>query len=607
MGEYLFYYPKQQIAGALAKRGFVTIRGRKPVKTTIRIDEISETRNLLVVVTKTDESGSFYIPCADPHNGFFYASTEPLPSGRRRLSLFLELCRGQLSRIQKKRTDWSFAGFSTPNNLRQQIRRATQKFSVLVTSDQDAADFDANTLSLFTELCEIGGKLNELYLSQTLAARRRVSTWNTQFGFAIDSADDWTTSYDALFTGSRAKFDPVFQTVNIRTNWRDIDKNGTYDWSRVERAVRNARNRGLRVTLGPLTRWGSDLPSRLQRPSIPAETLRIEYEQYLNSAFDAVGNHVDRWIVATNVETSPSLPTFEFRLPLAMKSVATIHARFPHARVLLGFEQALGDVARFADPPLVYPIELAARLAARHMFDGYYLEVNFGLTSHTTAPRDPMELHRFFDRWSMCGVKLSVATSCPSASPFAASNALAPSELFDRAFGEKPKRSFFFRSSHEVKPLEELLWNVQVQQELARRFYSSALARKAVDELIWSRWLDASPMNYEEYTSATKVFDPNHNDVADSAEPQPEDETYDDVESVEYEEEFPAMRDEDDEFDEIDLVSDDSCPGSESVSYSSNASNPENFTPTSGLIGLDRRVKPTLYKLAALKRAYLND
>ena len=174
MSEFLFFYPKRQIETALVIRGFAVVRGRKPVPTRIRVVEFDESRSQLVVDAKTDLSAALYVPCSGGREGFFYASTETLPSDRRPRPLYLELCRGQLSRIQRKRAEWSYSGFSTPERLRSQIRRAVQKFSVLVTADYDAPDYDAETFALFNSLCEIARRLNELYLSQTLAARRLI-------------------------------------------------------------------------------------------------------------------------------------------------------------------------------------------------------------------------------------------------------------------------------------------------------------------------------------------------------------------------------------------------------------------------------------------------
>ena len=626
MSEFLFFYPKRQIETALVIRGFAVVRGRKPVPTRIRVVEFDESRSQLVVDAKTDLSAALYVPCSGGREGFFYASTETLPSDRRPRPLYLELCRGQLSRIQRKRAEWSYSGFSTPERLRSQIRRAVQKFSVLVTADYDAPDYDAETFALFNSLCEIARRLNELYLSQTLAARRRTASWVSRFGFATNPHEKWTPSYDALFVGSksnhtRPKLEQLFQTVNIRVNWREIERHGSYDWSRVSDAVDAARERNLRVTLGPMTRWGTDLPSALQSSTIDADTLRGEFTKFLRTAVHALGDRVDRWIVATNVETSPDLPTFEFRLSNAMQAADYVRNNLPRSEAFLGLEQAFGDTSRFRDPPLVYAVDLAARLAQRHAFDGYYVETNFGLVPNTTAPRDPMELHRFFDRWRMIGVKLAVATSCPSAAPFATPNSLEPSELFTTLFADKQKRSFFFRQTGEGKALEELVWDVQVQQEFARRFYSSALACKAIDELIWTRWLDAKLMSYDEYSELVSVFDgaespaPFEQTVVDGfayAQRRDEDDFFgrDDFDDErQAEDDFFGDGPFDEElFDEIELASSDASfhSRSESVSFSAEIDAPENFTPTSGLLDAHGRPKPTLYKLAALRRAYLD-
>lgn len=612
MGEFFFFYPTRQIADALARRGFAAGRGRKPVRTAIRVEKYGGERKLLVVSAGTSESCSFYFPRPDARDNFFYASTDPLPPSSRPRSLYLELSRGQLSRIQRKRADWSYLGFSTPARLRQQIHRAIRKFSALVTEDSDAEGFDERSFSLFSELCGIGDKLNELYLDKTLAARRKFPDWFTRFGFAAEADENWIESYDPLFigakSGKRPKFPPLFQTLNLRVNWRDVERNGYYDWSRLDAAIRSARARGLRVTLGPLVRWGADLPERLRKPTLNAEFLLREYEGYLGSALDAIGGRVERWIVATNVETSPDPATFEFRLAVAKLSAGIIRKRFPRSQVFLGFEQAFGDSARFGEPPLAYPIDLASRLAPRHFFDGFYLEANFGLTPRTTAPRDPMELHRFFDRWSAFGAKLVVATSCPDAAPFEYSASREKSEQLFAPREDKGKRLFCFRDRAALQTLEGLVWSVQTQQELARRFYSSALARRAVEEIVWTRWVDAPLMSCGEYAALTNVYDAESIEFGADANQSDAADVYDEILPCDDEFREENESDEEETLDDVDLLSDESSLSrSESVSFSAEVDAPDDVSPTSGLLGLDYRPKATLHKLAALHHAYLGD
>lgn len=609
MGVFFFFYPKHLLAAELARRAFVALRGRRPARTQIRVDEIDDRRNLLVAVYDADTSASLYAPCSDGEGGFFYASTELLPSGRKRRSLFLELSRGQLSRIQKKRADWGAAGLVLPMRLRAAIRKRARLFAELVTTNDDEHDFDERTVKLFTELREISRKLNEYYLTQALAARRNAAKWSTNFSFAVDANDEWLDSFDALFSPQakrRASLEPVFSSVNIRVNWRDVERDGRYDWGRVEKVLRDARRRNLKITLGPLVRWGSDLPEHLRAQNVSAEQLQREFERYLSSAIDSVGSHVSRWIVATNVENVPNRPTFEFRLLAAIQTKKEIVARFPGAQIFLGFEQAFGDYARFENDQLAPPVELAAQLSRGRAFHGYYIEANFGLTPGTTAPRDPMELHRFFERWSIGGVPLAVAFSCPSESPAGSPNRADSNRLLTASpFGEERKRRFFTRESRaEAKPLEELLWSPQMQQETARRFYSTALTRRAVDEIIWTRWQDAPQMSYNEYASTTSVFYGDSEETTSvPSNNAPISDVYDEVDEVG--DELGDVEFEEEKFDEVDLASDESS--FREVSCSSEIESPENFTPTSGLLGVDKKPKPTLYKLAAIRRAYLHE
>ena len=120
-------------------------------------------------------------------------------------------------------------------------------------------------------------------------------------------------------------------------------------------------------------------------------------------------------------------------------------------------------------------------------------------------------------------------------------------------------------------------------------------------------------MSFEEYSELVSVFDgalstPPFEQVLMDPNARPSTQS---EEEREAEEDFFYRDDsEDDEiFDEIDLASSDASfvSRSESVSYSADIDAPEDFTPTSGLLDARGRPKPTLYKLAALRRAYLDE
>lgn len=603
MGEFSFYYPKRRLSSALARRAFVAGVGRVPASTQARVELSSETRNVLVVDADLESSGALYVPCIDSNGGFFFASTELLPSRTKPFPLFLELARGQLSRILNRSAVWSASGLAVRASLRAAISREIQRFAKLATTDEDAPNFDERCYASFCSLRGVAHSLNEQFLDKVLAARRALKEpWTTRFGFSAGIDESWTEEYDSAFFPTagrrRAKLDGTFRTFNPRFSWKEIEKNdGVYDWSCFDATVAKAEARGLDLTFGPLIRWGEETPIWLSGRS---EDLPDKFRRYVDELTRRGAGRIKRWIVASNVELDVDAPSLETRLLLAAQTASAIKRRAPDAQVFLGFEQALGDAARFDRRLCMAPIETAARIARRRVFDGFYLEINFGLTPFTTTPRDPMELHRFFDRWAALGVPLCLATSCPSATAIDATLSDAATRAFEdtnaseetywgKFFRRSKKRgeSLLTESPEDAEIPRELAWNEKSQLETARRFFSTAMSRRVVDEIIWTRWRDEPPATLSSRDGSEDFFE---RDVKNETSGLNESSAS-----------ACALLEVDDDLgdeDEIELET------TESEREEFNRVLQRN--PTSGLFDVNGKPKPTLHKLSALRRAYID-
>lgn len=585
MGEFQFFYPANELDSALAKRVFVTKRMRYPVESHARVKDLDGSRRVLTVRTATPESGALYIPHVARDGSFFFVSTETLPCDGNRFSLFLELARGQLSRILRKQSDWTSVGFRPSSGMRSSIRKAVRRFAELATLDYGAPEFDARSVATFRMLTDLSLRLNEQFLSNVLDARRKlVNPWTTRFGFTVDLNSPWEETYDQAFLPQngrrRSKIDPVFQTFNPEFGWREIEREpGVYDWSLLDAALESAEKRGLQITMGPLLRWGSKPPAFVDR--LNAKEIVDRFRKYVDALVTHVGPRANRWIVATNVESKLDVPPIETRLVVAAKTAFQIRAMRPKAEIFLGFELPFGDPGRRGALEMS-GYDLATRVARRNVFDGFYLEVNFGETTISSAPPDPMEMHRFFDRWSSLGVPLCIGTSCPSAptTQYAVQDAAtqqldaittakaAANPEFLRQWAERQyAEGGLLSSSPEEESFENSVWTERNQRETARRFFATALSRRCVEEIIWTRWQD-KPYRYANEPST-------HLTDTDDGERDTE---------VEEEKEKNSTLTCLGEFDSRD---------------------PDRF-PTSGIFDENQNPKATLHKLAAMRRAYID-
>jgi hypothetical protein len=315
--------------------------------------------------------------------------------------------------------------------------------------------------------------------------------------------------------------------------------------------------RGWRTTFGPLTRWTPRTVPRWLVGRSAAEVAEA-FWRFVEAAVLRAGLRVGRWIVATNVERSDWGPTAETRFAATEEAARRIRRSAPGAEAFWGFERPFGDAERFDCSSAGAPFEIASRLLGRGAFDGVYLEANFGLSRWATAPRDPLELHTFFDRWATLGVPICVAASFPSANPrkrvatlFSASAENAWGRWFGWSKRDEDVDIDGLLTAPPELEIDESFWNERTQQENARRFFLTAMARRSVVEAIWSRWEDGGDA-WEADDETTSVVDA-------SAE--------------------------------------------RGGAQEGNRAERNEFT-TSGLFDETGRPKPALHKLAALKRAY---
>ena len=588
MGEFHFYYPRRKLNSTLARHAFIARRLRAPALTETRVQRVSDTRDMLVLRTRSSEPGILYVPYVDAQGCFYFASTETLSCSSRPRPLYLELARGQLSRLFNRGAEWITRGFVPAAPLRLATRRAVRRFAILSAADRDAPNYDVRCADFFKSLCNLSQRINEQYLARVLMARE-TSRWVTRFGFSAPFGSSWSDLYDSVFEPrrngrSRPKIDPVFQTINPDFCWSDIERaDGDYDWFPFDAAMGNADIRDLTTTIGPLLRWGETPPQYAKRYEEPR--VREHFKKYVAKLLERDGKRTKRWIVATNVETRVEGIPLEIRLALAAQTVFEIRRQNPKAKAFLGFDQPFGDSVRRGEQDMT-PLELALRVARRKVFDGFYLEVNFGLSPNATFPRDPMELHRFFDRWNALGVPICLGLSCPSAPAPQAAERDASTVLSDQykifsakrgRFGLSDDDSDLLTATPDEDAIEAQIWTEAAQRETIRRFIIAALSHRNVDEIIWTKFADAPAPD------AYLTGDPD-------SQPNP----------------FIRRRS---LVDEINLDDDDEqgfeLADDRNVLVDYNPRDRDRF-PTSGLFDEKAKPKSTLHKLSALRRAYID-
>ncbi len=256
--------------------------------------------------------------------------------------------------------------------------------------------------------------------------------------------------------------------------WRDVETTeGSFSWTTSDKQIEWCRAHGLKVLAGPLL---------LLDPRAVPDWLYL-FEDDFDSVLDfgsalvraAVGRYrgkVDYWICAGRLN-APEMFTFseQQRLRLVARSVELVRSLDPDTPALVSFDQPWGEYmrGRHSDFP---PLHFAdALIQAGLDLAGLMMEINMGYSPGGTLPRHVLEFSRQLDAWARLGLPLWLSICAPGG------------EGDDPLAGRKAS-------------LPPGGWTAAAQQAFAARFVPLALAKPAVQGVVWNQLRDDQPHEF---------------------------------------------------------------------------------------------------------------
>ena len=225
-----------------------------------------------------------------------------------------------------------------------------------------------------------------------------------------------------------------------------------------------------------------------RRPPVAVDTRAVPdwlylFEDDFESVLDfgsalvraAVGRYrgkVDYWICAGRLNASEVFAFAEQeRLRLAARTVELVRSLDPDTPALVSFDQPWGEYMRqrHADFP---PLHFAdALIQAGLDLDGLMIEINMGYSPGGTLPRHTLDFSRQLDAWARLGLPLWLSLCAPGGE------------------GDDP----LARAKLRLPPG---VWTPAAQQSFAARFVPLALAKPAVQGVIWNQFDDGQPHDF---------------------------------------------------------------------------------------------------------------
>ncbi len=253
--------------------------------------------------------------------------------------------------------------------------------------------------------------------------------------------------------------------------WREIETGeGHFCWDVVDRQIEWCRRNKLTTCAGPLIRLDHHaLPDWLCLYEDDLDSVGGFASQFVEAAVERYRGQVELWQASGQINTGDVLALREEdKVKLAARAIQILRAADPNTPVVVSFDQPWAEYLsrRHMDFP---PLHFADALVRANLgLSGLMLEINMGYHPGGTLLRDPLELSRQLDFWSLLGVPIFVSLCAPSAGdddPLAQRQAKVPVDL----------------------------WSAKTQQAWANRYVGLCLAKPYVHGILWNQLRDSEP------------------------------------------------------------------------------------------------------------------
>jgi hypothetical protein len=369
----------------------------------------TNSNGVLSIERDVRESGNLYFPWVVPGQGEFTLCTGSLMERPRPYHLSVELARGTLNRLRNQIDIWESGGATIPDVCRTLVHESTLALAraAIGKTDGGAAD-DAAGQSIELAMQAIHLVCRD-YSRQVMEARRREQPLMSMLlGCRLEDVPSGEAA-DA--------FTAAFNTAVIVPNWRELSvRVGDYQWDLLDEQVQWCRDRGLRISMGPVVQFDrSSLPDWLYLWEEEFDELETSVVEFARAVVQRYLGRVHLWNCAGRMNVPGVMDlSEEQRLRLTVDLLELVRSIDPRTPTIVSFDQPWAEYVADEEQELT-PLHFADTLVRSDLgMAGVALEMNFGYLNGGTLPRDPLEISRQIDRWGQLGVPLVGVVTVPS-------------------------------------------------------------------------------------------------------------------------------------------------------------------------------------------------
>jgi hypothetical protein len=355
----------------------------------------------LELMKEASESGYLATPWPVPGAGTPVCLSATLREQPEPYHLVLELARGKLNQVRNLTAEWESIGMAVDANDRAGLDEATRLFgrAVIDPASKDGVALAADVLERSFRLADrLARTFSEQLLQTRLAESGKLITGLGYQLAQLPSADE------------QARIAETCNAVRLVPDWRAIEPTEAgYNWTEFDALVDWATESGLQVSVGPLldldaafpdwlAEWHGDLPSVAAFTCDFIETVARRYQDRVNT-----------WQVFAGFNHQDALGLGEDdRIRLAARLLEAARQADVEGEWVLGLTQPWGDYLASEDytySPLVFADTLMRAGFTPAALD---LELVLGGKGPAGRSRDPLEVYRILELYSVLGVSLEV-------------------------------------------------------------------------------------------------------------------------------------------------------------------------------------------------------
>ncbi len=356
----------------------------------------------LTLAKDGNESGYLSVPWPVPGFGTPVCLSATLRERPEPYHLLLELARGKLNQLRNLTAEWESIGMMVDPADRAELDEATRLFGQAAVDATDPAAVAAGGDALARSL-RLGDRITRTFSEQLLHTR-------------LAESGRMTTGLGCRLTQvpppeEQARITESSSAVRLAPDWRSIEPTEAgYDWAGFDALVDWTESAGLKASIGPVIDLGGPFPDWLRQwdgdlPSLAAFTC-----DFVETTVRRYGDRVRTWQVFAGFNHADALGLGEDdRIRLAARLLESARQADPDAEWVVGLAQPWGDYLASEDhtySPLVFADTL---LRAGFALSGIELELLFGGGDRASRPRDPLEVYRVLELFSVLGLPLEVA------------------------------------------------------------------------------------------------------------------------------------------------------------------------------------------------------